>query len=83
MTLSKVFKTFLFYGKDFIKACVCDPTLKSCMSFNCDLWNNEFKINFLLNLNFKIKANLLSGMSRKRMITDVLKKLKKESHFLC
>ena len=30
-----------------------------------------------MSLNFKIDANLLSGISGKRMMTDVLKKLKK------
>ena len=38
---------FTPYGEEFIKACICDPTSKSCMSSNCQLCKDKFQIKFV------------------------------------
>ena len=38
---------FTPYGEEFIKAYVCDPTSKSCMSSNCQLCKDKFRIKFV------------------------------------
>ena len=38
---------FTPYGEEFIKACICDPTSKSCMSSNCQLCKDKFQMKFV------------------------------------
>ena len=38
---------FTPYGEEFIKACICDPTSKSCMNSNCQICKDKFQIKFV------------------------------------
>ena len=38
---------FTPYGEEFIKACVCDPTSKSCMSSTYQLCKDKFRMKFV------------------------------------